>query len=128
MARTDLNLAQKILESRLAKATSNQGLGDSIHIHQAADPVDVTQEAAERDLAVQMLDRESVLARRIRSAIERIRDGSYSICLGCEEEIAPSRLKAIPWAELCIHCQEQAEDPTSQRERVRPSERWTEAA
>jgi DnaK suppressor protein len=128
MVRTNLNLAQQILESHLARATSNHGLGDSIHIHQAADPVDMTQEAAARDLAVQMLDRESELVRRVRSAIDRIQDGSYGICLRCEEEIAPSRLKAIPWAELCIHCQEQAEDSTSQGERVRSSERWTKAA
>jgi DnaK suppressor protein len=68
----------------------------------------MTQEAVERDVAVQILDRESTLVRRLRSAIDRIRDGSYGACLQCEEEIADKRLKAIPWAELCIDCQERA--------------------
>jgi DnaK suppressor protein len=44
--------------------------------------------------------------RQLRSAIERIDDGSYGVCLQCEENIAPNHLKAVPWAELCINCQE----------------------
>ena len=67
---------------------------------------------------VQILDRESVLARRIRSAIDRIEGGAYGICLECEEEISPRRLNALPWAELCIHCQERADELDSQRKRI----------
>jgi hypothetical protein len=66
----------------------------------------MTQLAAEQDVAMQRLDRELTLVRRVRSAIDRVKDGTYGICLQCEEEIAPKRLRAIPWAELCIHCQE----------------------
>ena len=128
MAGTDFKHVRQILKSRLEKAIGNKELSDSIHIHQAADPLDVTQEAAARDLAVQMLDRESELIRRVRSAIDRVQDGSYGVCLCCEEEIAASRLRAIPWAELCIHCQEQAEDSTGPKRRARPSESWLEAA
>ena len=127
--KVELKLARHILERHLKEMSSNRGLSDSIRIHQVADPVDMTQQAAERDVAVQLLDRESVLARRIRSAIDRVQDGSYGICLQCEEEIAPKRLKAMPWAELCIVCQEQADKYTSQnRGRTTASEDWTEAA
>jgi RNA polymerase-binding transcription factor DksA len=31
------------------------------------------------------------------------------MCLNCEEEIAAKRLAAVPWAALCIVCQEVAE-------------------
>jgi RNA polymerase-binding transcription factor len=106
---TELKMIRQTLESRLKQAAGSYGLSDSIHIQQLADPADVTQEAAERDVAVQIIDRESALARHIRAAIDRIDDGSYGICLECEEEIAPKRLKAIPWAELCIDCQERAD-------------------
>lgn len=127
--KVELKLARHILERHLKEASSNRGLSDSIRIHQVADPVDMTQQAAERDVAVQLLDRESVLARRIRSALDRIQDGSYGICLQCEEEIAPKRLKAMPWAELCIACQEQADKYGSQnRGRTAASKDWTEAA
>ena len=98
------------LESHLTRATPNQGARESIRIHQIADPLDMTQQAAEREIAVLHLDRGSAMARRLRAAIDRVDDGSYGICLECEEEIAPNRLKAIPWAELCIRCQEAADD------------------
>jgi DnaK suppressor protein len=101
--------ARQILESQLKEAAPTQGLRESIRIHQVADPVDLTQQAADREMAVHNLDRDSALMRRIRSAIERVNNGSYGVCLECEEEIAPKRLKAIPWAELCIQCQETAD-------------------
>jgi len=127
--KVELKLARHILERHLKETSSNRGLTDSIRIHQVADPVDMTQQAADRDVAVQILDRESVLARRIRSALDRIQDGSYGICLQCEEEIAPKRLKAMPWAELCIACQQQADKYASHNRRRTPaSEDWTEAA
>ena len=69
-------------------------------------------------MTLQILDRESTLIQRLRSAIDRANDGCYGICLQCEEEIAPKRLKAIPWAELCIDCRERADDSASRRERI----------
>jgi DnaK suppressor protein len=128
MVKADLTLARQILEAQLKEATSSRGLGDAIRIHQVADPVDMTQEAAERDLAVLILDLESALVRRLRSAIDRIEDGSYGACLQCEEEIAPKRLGALPWAELCIRCQERADEMAQQREPTAAFERRTEAA
>jgi DnaK suppressor protein len=126
--KADLKMARQILESQLREAASNRGLSDSILIQQFADPVDMAQEAVERDLAVQILDRETALVRRLRSAIDRIQDGSHGICLECEEEISPKRLKAIPWAELCIDCQERADDLGRQRERTTAFEDRAEAA
>ena len=117
MVSADVRLVLQILEAQLKEATSSKILGDSIHIHQVADPVDMTQEAAERDVAVQLINRESAVVRHLRTAMARIADGSYGLCLQCEEEIAPMRLKAIPWAELCIRCQERAEGLATQRSR-----------
>jgi DnaK suppressor protein len=116
---TDLTPVRQLLDSQLKKAAFSHGGSDSIRIQQLADPVDMTQEAAERDIAVQILDRESTLFRRLRSAMNRIEDGSYGICLECEEESAPKRLRAIPWAELCITCQERA-DASMNRPRGTP--------
>ena len=107
--KANLGLVRRILEAQLKEATPTRGLRESIRIHQVADPLDMTQQAAEREVAVLNLDRDTALARRLRSAIERLDDGSYGVCLQCEEEIAPNRLKAIPWAELCIRCQEMAD-------------------
>jgi DnaK suppressor protein len=67
------------------------------------------QFAASRELSTRNLERESSLLRQVRAALDRIADGTYGACLQCEEEISPKRLKAVPWATLCIGCQEQAD-------------------
>ena len=48
--------------------------------------------------------------RSVRQALSRIDEGTYGICLNCEEEISAKRLKALPWTPLCINCQQQADD------------------
>lgn len=94
------------LELRLKEALPTRALRESILIHQVADPADGTQQALERDLAIHSLDRDSSLAKRIHAALHRLDDGTYGECIECGDEIALKRLKAIPWAELCIGCQE----------------------
>ena len=105
----DLKQVRQLLESQLAEGSRKRGQRESIHIHQVADALEMIQQAVDRELAIHGLDQESMLVRRLRSAIERVDDGSYGTCLHCEEEIAPKRLNAIPWAELCIQCQESAD-------------------
>jgi DnaK suppressor protein len=124
----DYRLARQILEKQLKDAISSKGWGDSIRIHQLADPLDMTQEAAEQDVAVQLIDRESLLIRRLRLAIDRTKDGSYGICLQCQDEIATKRLSAIPWAELCIRCQQKADELACLTENVQASQGSPEAA
>ena len=103
----------------MKSAAPTRNLRESIRIHQAADPVDMTQQAAEREMAVSSIDRDSVMARRVRAAIERLDKGSYGFCTDCEEEISAKRLKALPWAELCIDCQESADRQAREQHSVR---------
>ena len=46
------------------------------------------------------------LLREISDALRRIDQGSYGICLECEEPISAKRLDAVPWARYCVTCQE----------------------
>ena len=43
---------------------------------------------------------------RVTQALERIESKSYGECINCEEPVEPKRLAAVPWALLCIKCQE----------------------
>jgi DnaK suppressor protein len=109
MTKTEMNKFKKILEDRrdeLERIVRNR---DAITIEKSADALDEVQHAAERELAIRNLDRESNLLRNVRSALRRIDDGSFGICMHCEEEISPKRLAAVPWAPFCIQCQEQAD-------------------
>jgi DnaK suppressor protein len=67
------------------------------------------QHAAERELAIRNLDRESNLLRNVRAALRRIDEGTFGVCLHCEEDISPKRLAAVPWTAFCIQCQEIAD-------------------
>lgn len=126
--RTSLKTVRQLLESRLKEAAKKDGARESIRIQQAADPVDMTLQAAEREMAMQSLDLRAGLVRQLRSAIDRIDDGTYGTCRECEEEIAPKRLKAIPWAQLCIHCQEAADGSVSKEWNPGACGEYSEAA
>lgn len=71
-----------------------------------ADPLDEIQQAAELELAIETADRTSAKLAEIRLALDRLEDGTYGICADCDEDIAPNRLRAVPWATRCIRCQE----------------------
>lgn len=43
----------------------------------------------------------------VNSALKRIKDGTYGICINCGNVISSERLEALPYAELCIECQRQ---------------------
>lgn len=45
----------------------------------------------------------------IESAIARIPNGHYGVCMKCNSPIPKERLEAIPYALLCINCQSSEE-------------------
>jgi DnaK suppressor protein len=114
MTKSEMNRIRKTLEARqseLAKVLRNR---EGIAIEKSPDALDEVQHAAERELAIRNLDRESHLLRNVRAALRRMEEGSYGICLHCEEEISPKRLEAVPWAAYCIKCQEIADRNTEE--------------
>ena len=47
--------------------------------------------------------------RFIQEALKALDRGQYGECLRCGEDINEKRLVAVPWAMLCIRCQEEVE-------------------
>ena len=45
----------------------------------------------------------------IDESLDRIKNGSYGICVHCEAELQQKRLEAVPWARHCTSCQEKQE-------------------
>ncbi len=109
MNKTELDKFKKILTDKQDDLEHIVRNRDAITIEKSADALDEVQHAAERELAIRNLDRESNLLRNVRAALRRIDDGSFGTCMHCEEEISPKRLAAVPWAQFCIQCQEQAD-------------------
>jgi len=109
MTKTDLEKFKNILETKQAELTGSLRNRDEIVIEKAPDALDEVQLAGERELAIRNLDRDSNMLRQIRRALGRIADGSYGVCLHCDEDISPKRVAAVPWAAYCIKCQEQVD-------------------
>jgi DnaK suppressor protein len=109
MTKTELKKYKDILEAKLAELAQVLRNRDGITIEKSPDALDEVQNAAERELAIRNLDRESNLLRNVRAALARIDEGTYGVCLHCEEDISPKRLNAVPWAPFCIQCQEMAD-------------------
>ncbi len=70
------------------------------------------------DLASQTFEREKDLAigesvenmlHKVISALEKIERGTYGLCDACGRPIKKARLKALPFATLCLDCQDRLE-------------------
>jgi DnaK suppressor protein len=106
---------QEILERKQAELAQVLQRRDGIEIEKSADQMDEIQYATERELAMRNVDRESSLLRQVKAALQRIGDGSFGNCMECESAISPRRLAALPWALLCIQCQEAADRDRQER-------------
>jgi DnaK suppressor protein len=109
MNKTELNKYKAMLEAKQSELSAGLRNRDDIAIEKTPDALDEVQLAGERELAIRNLDRESNLLRNVKGALARIADGSYGVCMHCEEDIKVKRLDAVPWAKFCITCQEAAD-------------------
>jgi RNA polymerase-binding protein DksA len=75
---------------------------------------DIGSENYEQEFRIGLVENEEEELREIDEALARIADGSYATCEGCGKSIAKSRLKAIPYARLCISCQREEETQSGQ--------------
>ena len=102
------DIRRKALESAL-RETLSSFRRDELEIEPMADPLDVVRWSMERDIAGQALDQKSRRAKEIRAALDRLEKGTFGVCERCENSIGPKRLDAVPWATLCVSCQNDAE-------------------
>jgi DnaK suppressor protein len=106
MTKNELNRFHAILTAKVAELERFTRQRDGIVVERSADQLEEVQAASQRALAVCNLDREFNELRDARAALRRIEDGSFGICQGCDEDIHPKRIAAVPWATFCIRCQE----------------------
>jgi RNA polymerase-binding transcription factor DksA len=56
----------------------------------------------------------------VEAAIERVKQGTYGMCDTCAKPIPLARLKVLPFAKLCVQCQ-QDEEKANARTWLAPS-------
>lgn len=89
------------------KTSQRDATGDlsAYSLHMA----DVATDNYDREFSLSLADNEQRLLNRINAAIEKIDGGAFGLCELCEKKIAKARLKVVPYAELCVPCQEKQE-------------------
>jgi DnaK suppressor protein len=73
------------------------------------DVMDAAASEHSHSLLLKLRERDRSLLGRIEAALRRIANGGFATCDRCGQEIAPSRLEALPVTTLCIDCQEEEE-------------------
>jgi len=89
--------------SRSSKDASGDLSGYSLHM------ADQASDNFERDFSLGLAHNEQEILHRIEAALKRIEEKTYGLCSECQKNITKQRLKAVPYAELCIQCQEALE-------------------
>jgi RNA polymerase-binding transcription factor DksA len=73
------------------------------------DLVDVATETFEREKGLALESSVQGMLQMVEDALRRARTGTYGVCDGCGRLIDMNRLRAIPYARLCIKCKEREE-------------------
>lgn len=70
---------------------------------------DVATDTYDREFSLGLASNERKLIYEFDDALKRIEEGRFGICEDCKSLIAKNRLKAVPYARLCVKCQEKKE-------------------
>ena len=100
---------REMLVNKQAELMAGLTSRDDIAIERSADQADEIQGALDRELIIRTLDSKAIILRSVAAAAQRITDGTFGVCVSCEEDISPKRLNAVPWTAYCVACQEAAD-------------------
>jgi DnaK suppressor protein len=63
-----------------------------------------------QDVELALMEMKSETLAQIDEAVRRLEAGVYGVCANCGRDVAEARLKALPFASLCLECQENEEE------------------
>lgn len=101
-----------LLDQRATLLDRVRRLDKDIHHREEPLPADFAEQAIElenKEVMEALDDDARQELRQIDRALQRIDEGSYGECATCGDSIAAARLRALPWATLCIDCASVAE-------------------
>jgi DnaK suppressor protein len=96
-------------ELLLKSLERSQLAADEIKLEKTEDEGDLASISHDRDVLYSLHEGGFVRLQMIQKAIEAIDGGQYGVCTRCEGVINDKRLDAVPWAAMCIACQEETE-------------------
>lgn len=89
-----------------ASTSQKDTSSDSGHaLHMA----DVATDMYDREFSLSLASNDRELLHKVNFALQRIDEGSFGLCNECKNPISVARLKAIPYVQTCLKCQEKLE-------------------
>src|SRR6185436_11012516 len=94
----------------MTKAESGSAKDSSVDVSShALHMADVATDMYDREFNLGLASNDRELLLRVDSALKRLQDKTYGTCSDCKKSIPQARLKAIPYTEYCMKCQEKME-------------------
>jgi RNA polymerase-binding protein DksA len=94
-------LKQEIVANLIA---SNEDFKEIVEGMDPKDLADVASDDIDRKMIEALGSQELKRLKLIDSALTRIQQGKYGLCVKCGKRIPQERLEAIPYALMCIEC------------------------
>jgi DnaK suppressor protein len=107
---------QRLLEEyqKLIRSINRNRLAEEeIKLENTEDEGDLATISHNKELLYNLHESDFQRLKSIQEALKRMDRGEYGECVRCGEDINEKRLLAVPWATLCIQCQEEAEKETA---------------
>ena len=70
---------------------------------------DVATDTYDREFSLGIASNEREALYELDDALKRIDEGTFGVCETCKSLITKTRLKVVPYARMCIKCQEKKE-------------------
>ena len=96
-------------EKLIRSINRNRAAADEITTENTEDEGDLAAISHNKDLLYNLHESDFALLKSIDQAMKALDRGQYGECIRCGNDINEKRLLAVPWAALCIHCQEETE-------------------
>ena len=93
---------QELINALSASNESFRELAESAST--GGDIIDEASDVIDRKMLETLSANDGARLSQIDSALTRIRQGKYGLCIKCAQEIPEARLRAIPHALLCVNC------------------------
>lgn len=96
------------MEDEALRNSGQAGAGDlsSMPFHMA----DLGTDNFEQEMTLGLIENEEEEMREITDALDRIEAGIFGVCEECNKPIPKDRIRAIPYAKLCVECKRKEEE------------------
>lgn len=81
--------------------------------HHLADMEDLASDSHDETTAYQIIEMDQAELAQIEKALQLIEEGEYGICEECGDPISIERLRALPFATVCVDCKRGQERKSS---------------